>query len=332
MSVTVLDNEVTKKIESASTQGKIRALDLLLVVAQLALLTVVLYQFQIENAPFFRLAVLAFAGFVVHSLLPLRFRLPFFLILSALGIVLVLGLVNAAWLIAVGLLLIGLCHLPVSFRIRGSLLVIVGALLVAQRAGWLPSFWSNAVWPVLGSIFMFRLAVYFYEIRHDKTPVSITQTLSYFFLLPNVCFPLFPVVDYKTFKRNYYDKDAYQIYQIGVDWMARGVLHLILYRYVYLHLTLAPSEVFSAGDLVRYMLATYLLYLRISGQFHLVIGMLYLFGFSLPETHHRYLLAAGFTDFICNNGPRRRRNPSTLMERVSGVIDRPADFQHALRN
>jgi len=195
------------------------------------------------------------------------------------------------------LLLIGLCHLPVSFRIRGSLLVIVGALLVAQRAGWLPSFWSNAVWPVLGSIFMFRLAVYFYEIRHDKTPVSITQTLSYFFLLPNVCFPLFPVVDYKTFKRNYYDKDAYQIYQIGVDWMARGVLHLILYRYVYLHLTLAPSEVFSAGDLVRYMLATYLLYLRISGQFHLVIGMLYLFGFSLPETHHRYLLAAGFTDF-----------------------------------
>jgi len=45
------------------------------------------------------------------------------------------------------------------------------------------------------------------------------------------------------------------------------------------------------------MVSTFLLYLRISGQFHLVIGMLYLFGFRLPETHHRYLLASSFTDF-----------------------------------
>ena len=32
-------------------------------------------------------------------------------------------------------------------------------------------------------------------------------------------------------------------------------------------------------------------------QFHLVIRMLYLFGFRLHETHHRYLLASSFTDF-----------------------------------
>lgn len=288
---------MTTKGESVSSLGKVESLKLLIVVAQLALLTIVFYQFEIESPAFFSLAILAFLGFIVHALLPFVYRLPFFLILSFSGIVIVLGLVNAIWIILVGLLLIGICHIPVAFWIRGSLLVLVGLVLVAQRAGWLPSLWSNAVWPILGSIFMFRLAVYFYDIRHDKSPGSITQTLSYFFLLPNVCFPLFPVIDYKTFRRNYYDNDAYQIYQIGVDWMARGVLHLILYRYVYLHLTLAPNEVFDAGDLVRYMLSTFLLYLRISGQFHLVIGMLYLFGFSLPETHHRYLLAAGFTDF-----------------------------------
>ena len=45
------------------------------------------------------------------------------------------------------------------------------------------------------------------------------------------------------------------------------------------------------------MISTFLLYVRISGQFHLVIGMLHLFGFNLPETHHRYLLASSFTDF-----------------------------------
>ena len=51
------------------------------------------------------------------------------------------------------------------------------------------------------------------------------------------------------------------------------------------------------GGVVQYMVATYRLYLRVSGQFHLVVGMLCLFGFNLPETHHLYFLASGFTDF-----------------------------------
>ncbi len=34
-----------------------------------------------------------------------------------------------------------------------------------------------------------------------------------------------------------------------------------------------------------------------SGQFHLIAGILHLFGFRLPETHHLYYLASSFTDF-----------------------------------
>jgi D-alanyl-lipoteichoic acid acyltransferase DltB (MBOAT superfamily) len=41
----------------------------------------------------------------------------------------------------------------------------------------------------------------------------------------------------------------------------------------------------------------YLLYLQVSGQFHMACGMLHLFGYQLPETHHRYLLASSFTDY-----------------------------------
>jgi hypothetical protein len=48
---------------------------------------------------------------------------------------------------------------------------------------------------------------------------------------------------------------------------------------------------------MRYLLATFLLYLRVSGQFHLIIGILHLFGFRLPETHHLFYLASSFTDF-----------------------------------
>ena len=45
------------------------------------------------------------------------------------------------------------------------------------------------------------------------------------------------------------------------------------------------------------MIWPFLLYLRVSGQFHVIVGMLHLFGFNLPETHHEYFLSSSFTDF-----------------------------------
>ena len=58
-----------------------------------------------------------------------------------------------------------------------------------------------------------------------------------------------------------------------------------------------PTTWPTPADLVRYMVTTFLLYLQISGQFHIIIGLLHLFGFNLPETHHNYLLSSSFTDF-----------------------------------
>jgi D-alanyl-lipoteichoic acid acyltransferase DltB (MBOAT superfamily) len=196
-----------------------------------------------------------------------------------------------------GLVLIGICHLPVPFRWRIVILLAAVAVLALQRSAWLPTPWSSAIWPILGSMFMFRLIVYLYDLRFEKTPPTLVRTLSYFFMLPNACFPLFPVVDYKTFRRNYFDADAYQIYQTGIDWILRGIVHLILYRFVYYYLTLAPSEVLGPWDLGQFLISNFLLYLRMSGLFHLVVGMLHLFGFRLPETQHKYLLSSSFTDF-----------------------------------
>lgn len=170
-------------------------------------------------------------------------------------------------------------------------------VLALQRAGYLAAPWSDAIWPILGAMFMFRLIIYLYDLRHDQTPTTPAQSLAYFFMLPNACFPLFPVVDDKTFRRNYFDDGAAHIYQTGIDWMLRGVIHLILYRVVYYYLTLAPHEVAGPAELGQYLVANFLLYLRVSGLFHLIIGMLHLFGFRLPETHNRFLLASSFTDF-----------------------------------
>lgn len=278
-------------------RGHIRFRDFATLALQLGLILLLLRQFQIESPAFRMLAMLAFAGFAVHAFLPLPARLPFFCALSLVSIPLTLGLVNGVWLIGIGLVLIGACHLPVSFRMRGGILLGLATVLITQRASLLPTPWSEAIWPILGAMFMFRLIAYFYDLRHDKAPVTLAQSLSYFFMLPNACFPLLPVIDFKTYRRSHYSNDAYLTYQKGVDWIVRGIVHLILYRYFYYFGTLAPSEVTGPAEFLQYVVANFMLYLRVSGLFHLVVGMVHLFGFNLPETHNRYLLASSFTDF-----------------------------------
>ena len=269
----------------------------LFLLVQLGLLAIVIRQFQIESSAFLRLALLAFGGFAIHYFLPVALKLPFFVVLSLGGILAVMGPTTGGALIAMGLVFIAICHLPIRFALRVGLLVAVGGLAAFLRTGALTVPWSSAVWPILGAMFMFRLIVYMYDLRHEKEPVSPWRTLGYFFLMPNVCFPLFPVVDFKTFRRTYYDRPAYEIHQAGIHWMVRGITHLILYRIVYYYLAVNPSEIVTARDLGQYLVTNFLLYLRVSGQFHLVIGMLHLFGFNLPETNHRYCLSSSFTEF-----------------------------------
>jgi alginate O-acetyltransferase complex protein AlgI len=282
---------------AAAMPGRIAVRDFVPIAVQLGLVLVLLRQFQIESTAFVQFAAIAFAGVFVHAFLPHRLRLPFFAAVCVLSLPIVLGVANGAWLIAIGLTLIGICHLPISARARAVALLAIGALLAAQRAKLVPFPWPEAIWPILGSMFMFRMIVYFYDLRHDKVPVTPAQAAGYFFMLPNACFPLFPVVDFKTYRRSHYSADAYRTYQKGIDWLVRGVVHLILYRYIYYHVTLAPSEVTGPAELMQYLVSNFLLYLRVSGLFHMVVGMLYLYGFHLPETHNRYLLASSFTDF-----------------------------------
>ena len=102
---------------------------------ELGLLLFVIYYFKLESQAFFHLAALASAGFLIHYFLPFRFRLPFFLALSLAGTALVLGW-QAGWLIALGMALIGICHLPAPLSVRVVALLAMGAGLTALRAGW----------------------------------------------------------------------------------------------------------------------------------------------------------------------------------------------------
>ena len=274
------------------------------VLVQLALVALVLRAFQIETPAFYdEIVPLVVGGWAAHHFLPKRFRLGFFVALSLASVFVIFDPLAGAALIGTALGLIGLCHLPIAFKWRVALVLGAGAVLAAMRGGWLASIVGDsalpaAIWPVLGSMFMFRLALYMYELKHAKEPIGLARGLAYFFMLPNVVFPFFPTVDFAAFRRNYYDTpDRYAIYQRGVSWIVRGIVHLVLYRAVYQHLSLPPSDVSTPLDLARYVLANFGLYLRVSGQFHLIIGIVQLFGWRLPETHHLYYLSPSFTEF-----------------------------------
>jgi hypothetical protein len=272
----------------------------LVILAELALVLAAAYVFRIEERSSLQFILpLIFLGFAIHAWLPIRARPPFFLALSLVSIIVVLGARDGAWLIAAGGLLFSLCHLPARWRIAA--LLAAGLVLAASRAEWIPvdamRRFGTAVVPLLAAMFMFRVIIYLHDRPHEQQRTPAAQRLSYFFMVPNICFPLFPVVDYRTFLREYYSAPASDIYQKGLNWITRGVMHLLLYRLVYYHLAPSFQEVTDLQDVVRYVVSSYLLYLRVSGLFHIAVGVLCLFGYNLPETHRLYFLASSFTDF-----------------------------------
>lgn len=268
---------------------------------------------NIESESFEQVLTLALGGFLVNHYLPASWRITFFAALSVASVYLVFGVGDGTWLLGLGLVLIGVCHVPGPFWMRAALVLVMAGGLAAARVQLVPwlaipaagdagriggtvSLIPTPIWPILGSMFMFRLAAYLYDLKHNASTFSFSRAVGYFFMLPNVCFPLFPVVDYKTLQRSAYNEDPLRIYQTGVKWMARGLLHLLLYRFVYLKGMIDPTAVVTGLDAARFIITTYLLYLKISGLFHLVVGMLCMYGYGLPETHHLYYLSSSFTD------------------------------------
>lgn len=265
--------------------------------AQLALLGGVFELFHVEESGFLMMAAAVFAGFLAHYWLPFRYKEPFWIALSMAGAFLLLEPPVAVLIIAAGLAFFVVLRSRLPYGWRLAAVAAAFAVLMfgcARRAAFVP----EAFWPVFGSIFMFRMMVYLYELRYMKGVPRLRDYLSYFFLLPNYYFVLFPVIDFQTLRRSYYRRDIHAVAQQGIHWMVRGTVQLLLYRVVDAVRDSTPLDsLHSFGAVASTMLLTYLLYLRVSGDFHIVAGMLHLFGYDLPETHRRYLLARSLTDF-----------------------------------
>jgi hypothetical protein len=270
--------------------------------AHLALLLAVLKEYRIEERAFqghaFQtLVMLVLMSLPFHYLAPFRWKKPLFIAISLAGLFWIFGLQVALAVLVMAVLFIGTCFLPVVWIARAAIVGLLALAVAYARTGVSHSIVPDNVWPIVASIFMFRLVVYLYEIKHTNQRETLSDTLSYFFLLPNYCFLHFPVVDYRTMQRGYFSADVHAMQRRGLQMMFRGTIHLLCYRLVYHELLIPDISVHDFANLVRFLICNYLLYFKVSGQFHMACGMLHLFGFQLPETHNRYLLATGFTDY-----------------------------------
>jgi hypothetical protein len=274
----------------------------LLNLIHLALLVAVFRVYHLEERPyqgrtFQNLAMLALAAFPIHYLAPYRWKKPCFVAVSIAGLFWVGGAATAALVLALAALLIGICYLPIAWSARATACAATAAVMVAARPGAAALGVPDNAWPIVASMFMFRMMIYLYELKHAAGPEPLADTLGYFFVLPNSCFLLFPVIDYRTMQRGFLTEDVHAIQRRGLAMMFQGTLHLLAYRLVYNKLLVPAGEVHSLAGLACHVACNYLLYLQVSGQFHMACGMLHLFGFRLPTTHHRYLLATSFTDY-----------------------------------
>jgi alginate O-acetyltransferase complex protein AlgI len=262
----------------------------------LALLLVVFKLYRLEQPPFFVLTCMVFGGFAVSYWLPFRFKENFIILLSLAGAFVLLSPLVAGLVIGAGIGFFAIIRTPIAFRWRALAIVGIFCVLMYYRSAstFKP---LESFWPVLGSIFMFRMIVYMYDAGYAKTPPRIKDYLSYFFLLPNYYFLLFPVVDYQTFRKSFYKRDIHTIVQQGVWWIFRGTTQLLLYRVVYQWQgSFAPPTYSVFTSVVAKSIFAYLLYLQVSGQFHIIAGMLCLFGYDVPETNRKYFLARGVND------------------------------------
>ena len=268
------------------------------VFVHLVLLLAACFVYHIEEGHGLQvLFTIATAALPIHYFLPFHWKKPLFVAISLAGLAAVFGGQVAFVVLLVGAALIGICYLPINWLARVAMVAALTGALALARSQVLPVRVPGAVWPVLGALFMFRMIIFLYELKHAHAREKLIDVLSYFFMLPNYAFLLFPVVDYKTFLRGYFAADIHVTQRRGLAMMTRGLTHLLLYRWVYHDVLISESSVHGPLSLVGHLVFNYLLYLRVSGQFHIACGMLHLFGFQLPDTHHHYFLATGFTDY-----------------------------------
>ncbi len=255
----------------------------------------VIHLFRIEYLSGFDQYFPFIAGVVfLHNLFPYRLRdclFPFWtfalLLLSA-------GVTIASGVLGIIFLAVAITFIPQKgFRNFSAFLLFTG--MIALRILFHNEGIAGTIITVGGIFIMLRFIFLLYEISFMKVKPSFLLRVNYLFMLPNIFFPLFPVVDPLVFFKHR-EEDAAEANTQGKSWLARGILHLLFYRFIYLYIAPSIYELHSWFDLLTFILCGYSLILRLSGIFYLSGGILGLMGYKLPPVFENYFLVRNFRD------------------------------------
>ncbi len=283
--------------ETSIANSKISIAEYLSVLIPLVLFTIAVELFHIEEGlQLPRLMWIVTAGFIQYPWLPFHLRLPYFFLLNIIALVVLFSFGPGLGALAVGLLLVIVATLPIKYIYRVLLILVISGCLATFKSGIIGGSSLYQMSSIVGGLFMFRLIMYMYEIHHETAAVSFWKRISYFFLLPNLIFWIFPIVDYRAFIQKFYTQTAVENCRKGLQWMFTGLVHLLIYRVIYYYGLPSPKEITGIYSLLQYLILSYALIIRLSGIFHLSAGIICLFGFDLPRTFNNYFLASSFSD------------------------------------
>jgi D-alanyl-lipoteichoic acid acyltransferase DltB (MBOAT superfamily) len=267
---------------------------------QLAGFTSLLYLFRIEDDNLFKIFLVGLCGFMVTTVVRASWRHAVFLATSLVGGCVTAGVLATAVIAVVAGAVVGITRggARTIWKVCSLLAILAGlAGIMLWKGPLIEDKLGRLFWPTIGSIFAFRAMMCLYDMLHGARRAPITQQLAYFILLPNFALPLFPLIDYRTFVERHALEPTSDDYEHGTRMLLAGFAHLMAYRLVYHYLIIDPEVQLRLIDRVIYVSSFYLLYFRISGLFHVVVGLLCFFGYRLPPTHERHLLSRNFADF-----------------------------------
>lgn len=248
-----------------------------------------------SNKGFDRAAVIIGIGFFLHSLISIRYKKIFFLLLTLFLEYYLLGFKIGTGVTLLLLIFTGLTYIKKAI-IRNYLVLIVTVICVLAYSKIIFIPFLKPVLLFAAPLLMLRYIYFLYELNYFKNPPVFIDRLCYFYLLPNVCFPLFPVVDPKDYLSCYYTVPFTESLKNALVNCTKGIIHLLIYRLVYLYLSPSPYEIESFGDYLQFIFSSYSFIFRLSGLFFIAIGFLQLFGFKFPLVFDHFYFAQGFTD------------------------------------
>lgn len=257
----------------------------------------VVYLYEIEPSLFlFKILAISVGGHFVNQIVNPKYRNITFLLLTPISIAYIFNTTILLYSMVVISILYYLFTLSVHQKIKFLIyaFIIAGLMFTISLSKYTDE--VSITLSIIGTLLTYRILIFLYEDRTNLQTTHDINKANYFLMLPTISMYLFPPIDYKTFTASYNSVQNQLIYKKGAIWISQGIFHLVIYRIIYHHIHIPLANVITLTDFAIHAISSYMFVLRLSGIFHIGVGILCLFGYNMPRSFDNYFLATDFSD------------------------------------